>query len=307
MLRATITVSSALVISTLVAACGGDSGTAGSADATVATDAAADTAGADTSQTDATADDASATEPADASDATQAGDVPSPNDTSSPTDADDAGDADPDSGDTSSCMYFEEPRLLMCEGELTQALFWQDFGDAGCASYYSLGEAEYPTLEALVAAQGCDGSCEYIATISVDVLGCVNGRRTGFDVYHASGEGCLEAVYNTPDGPLADICDWPERACYCDDTDGDKIVDGDDNCPNDANATQDDGDGDGVGDACDPCGADPDNDVDQDGVCGDVDNCPSVSNPPSDCDSDPTTPMTQCDADGDHVGDVCEP
>ena len=40
-----------------------------------------------------------------------------------------------------------------------------------------------------------------------------------------------------------------------------------------------DTDGDGRGDACDYCPADPDNDIDGDGICGDVDNCPGLWNP----------------------------
>ncbi|MDQ7007674.1 MAG: thrombospondin type 3 repeat-containing protein [Acidobacteriota bacterium] len=61
-----------------------------------------------------------------------------------------------------------------------------------------------------------------------------------------------------------------------------------------ANADQADGDNDGLGDACDSCPADPDNDIDGDGVCGDVDNCPTVANP------------DQADADNDGTGDACE-
>ena len=37
-------------------------------------------------------------------------------------------------------------------------------------------------------------------------------------------------------------------------------------------------DGDGQGDACDACPNDAANDADDDGVCGDIDNCPSASN-----------------------------
>ena len=54
------------------------------------------------------------------------------------------------------------------------------------------------------------------------------------------------------------------------DTDGDGVLDGVDNCPDDANADQHDTDGDGHGDACD---TDDDNDT----VLDDVDNCPLVS------------------------------
>ena len=40
-----------------------------------------------------------------------------------------------------------------------------------------------------------------------------------------------------------------------------------------------DSDGDGTADCADACPADPDNDIDADLVCGNVDNCPVVANP----------------------------
>lgn len=58
------------------------------------------------------------------------------------------------------------------------------------------------------------------------------------------------------------------------DTDGDGVLDSDDNCPSDPNPDQADSDGDGVGNACD--------------------NCPNVAN------------TDQADSDGDGVGDVCD-
>ncbi len=77
-----------------------------------------------------------------------------------------------------------------------------------------------------------------------------------------------------------------------DDSDGDGVNDGNDNCPNTANPDQKDSDGDGVGDACDttPGGSDDDGD----GVPNADDNCPDVANP------------DQRDSDGDGAGDACD-
>lgn len=71
------------------------------------------------------------------------------------------------------------------------------------------------------------------------------------------------------------------------DADGDGVGDLCDNCPDTPNADQADDDGDGVGNVCDP-------DIDGDGVPNEVDNCP-------------LTPNTgQEDSDGDGIGNVCD-
>jgi hypothetical protein len=107
----------------------------------------------------------------------------------------------------------------------------------------------------------------------------------------------------------------------CLDTDLDGVPDGQDNCPDDANADQADADGDGIGDACDDdsdndgvpddediCPGEDDNldtdgdtipdclddDADGDGVDDGVDNCPAASN------------ASQSDLDGDGIGDACD-
>jgi hypothetical protein len=120
-------------------------------------------------------------------------------------------------------------------------------------------------------------------------------------------------------------------------SDGDPVPDLMDNCPDVDNEDQTDTDGDEAGDACDICPSDPDNDIDLDGVCGDVDNCPDTDNPgqededldgigdacdacPSDADNDAdgdgvcgdvdncpgTANADQADNDGDGDGDACD-
>jgi hypothetical protein len=71
------------------------------------------------------------------------------------------------------------------------------------------------------------------------------------------------------------------------DTDGDGILDVDDNCPELANADQLDTDEDGSGDLCDT-------DDDNDGILDVDDNCPLVSN------------ADQSDSDGNGIGDACD-
>ncbi|MCB9291283.1 MAG: T9SS type A sorting domain-containing protein, partial [Lewinellaceae bacterium] len=60
------------------------------------------------------------------------------------------------------------------------------------------------------------------------------------------------------------------------------------------NADQIDMDNDGQGDICDACPNDPYDDADNDGICGDTDNCPATPNP------------TQSDLDADGLGDACD-
>jgi hypothetical protein len=74
-----------------------------------------------------------------------------------------------------------------------------------------------------------------------------------------------------------------------------------DGLDNDCNGFVDagfDGDCDGIADCFDACPSDPWNDADDDGVCGDTDNCPDVANG---VDAD-----DQADSDGDGLGDACD-
>jgi hypothetical protein len=55
-----------------------------------------------------------------------------------------------------------------------------------------------------------------------------------------------------------------------------------------------DSDGDNIGNLCDPCPFDYWNDIDNDGICGNEDNCPNIAN------------ILQEDADDDLIGDACD-
>ena len=124
------------------------------------------------------------------------------------------------------------------------------------------------------------------------------------------GDGVIDANDNCPTVPN------PDQA----DADGDGKGDVCDNCPTVANASQTDTDGDGLGDACDNCPTVANasqTDSDSDGR-GDVcDNCPAVANASQTdtdgdglgdaCDNCPTVAnANQADGDGDGTGDACD-
>ena len=124
---------------------------------------------------------------------------------------------------------------------------------------------------------------------------CSGSNTGGTDT---DGDGIVDTQDNCPNTPNVDQADVDGDGIgdACDDpqpqdTDGDGVVDTQDNCPNTPNADQADIDGDGVGDACD----DPQpQDTDGDGVVDTQDNCPTTHNP------------DQTDSDGDGIGDACD-
>ena len=119
-----------------------------------------------------------------------------------------------------------------------------------------------------------------------------------FIVVSTTADDDLDGVSNDVDNcpndanPSQEDTDNDGLGDACDeltDSDGDGIADSADNCPFDNNPNQPDSDDDGVGDACDAL-----NDSDNDGIADDVDNCPLDGNP------------GQADADNDGLGDACD-
>jgi len=97
----------------------------------------------------------------------------------------------------------------------------------------------------------------------------------------------LAATVSDNDQPTTHVVRADPQGVADIDSDGDGILDADDNCPDTANSDQTNTDGDAEGDACDL-------DDDGDGVLDESDNCPLNINPGQD------------DFDGDGAGDYCD-
>ena len=112
------------------------------------------------------------------------------------------------------------------------------------------------------------------------------------DYTDTDGDGVLDTDDNCKTNPNPDQLDSDGDGIgdVCEvDSDGDTIIDDDDNCPYIANIDQADYNQDGIGDVCED-----NNDADDDGYPDDIDNCPTVPN------------SDQLDSDGDGIGDACE-
>jgi hypothetical protein len=136
-----------------------------------------------------------------------------------------------------------------------------------------------------VGAAGCDPAaplCSWSDILALYPNATIVG---GYGINQGSGNPALTASTDVLSIGYGSVCVTYD---FEPDTDGDGIVDGDDNCPNTQNPDQADLDNDGIGNACDP-------DDDGDGVNDNVDNCQFTPN------------SNQANNDGDALGDVCDP
>ena len=119
--------------------------------------------------------------------------------------------------------------------------------------------------------------------------------RTGDLCEDAEADSVIDIRDNCPTNANSDQkdSDGDGTGDVCDDRDADGVLDASDNCPAIANQDQLSSDNDLFGDVCDTCPADAQNDADNDGICGDVDNCGRY-NP------------DQVDCNYNNVGDACE-
>ena len=138
----------------------------------------------------------------------------------------------------------------------------------------------------------------YIISYNHPVHGMISNECEGPlaecpDESDTDGDGILDPDDNCPDTPNADQTDSDEDGIgdVCEpDTDGDSIIDDNDNCVYIPNLDQADYDMDGIGDVCEE-----NNDADNDGIPDEIDNCP-------------VTPNTdQVDSNNDGIGDACDP
>ena len=189
-----------------------------------------------------------------------------------------------------------------------------DGGASVCATTCGDGELGLPDEACDDANQaggdGCGATCDVEAgwacsQVAGEASSC--GEACGNGAIEAASEACDDGNQLDEDGCSASctiergwVCEGAPSTCTATDGDGDGVLDDDDNCPEEANAGQEDHDGDRMGDGCDA-------DRDGDNHANAQDNCPDAVNPAQvDLDDDGEGDTCDDDRDGDGVEDAVE-
>ena len=132
-----------------------------------------------------------------------------------------------------------------------------------------------------------------------------NGNRPMGD---SDGDGILDSEDNCRYIPNLDQNDIDGDCSYFTQPYLSDIHCGDacDNCLDDYNPLQEDNDNDDTGNVCDSCADDPDNDVDDDFICVGDDFKPPKIGGNDNCPNDSNTDQSDMDVPSDGIGDVCD-
>ncbi|MCB9507930.1 MAG: hypothetical protein H6698_05645 [Myxococcales bacterium] len=129
---------------------------------------------------------------------TETPDTETPDTETPDTDAPDSTDAGP------SCDYLDLELVIVRCGEAFRYVrtFTDLGGSVDCPAYVRVGGSDvaYPDVDAALAGEGCDASCQWVASTSVTWLRC--GHRSGYIVFQADGCGPL---YEMPEGLFTSI------------------------------------------------------------------------------------------------------
>jgi len=182
---------------------------------------------------------------------------------------------------------------------------WQTTGyssaqDCICSGCYENMECDYLYDQCKSCDQRCSDDCSGNCSGSCD--SSCDAQCADDPDYVACYASCYETCYPSCNDPCYDQC----YNNNCADSDFDGVPNGSDNCPDTVNPGQEDWDGDGLGDACDNCRFTSNGPLR--GTCtgaSEFNGAPCNSN--GDCGQDGFCSMNQEDADGDGMGDACDP
>ncbi|PZX57033.1 thrombospondin type 3 repeat-containing protein [Algoriphagus ratkowskyi] len=199
---------------------------------------------------------------------------------------------DSDAGGTGNFANEPSPSTVMFFLDENQAFMNVSAGfDTGLSFFYSSATSDgfVSVYDALNGTGNLLGTIVLALNYNINCTGDPTGQFCNWDPIAVPFEGTAKSVvFSGASNSIAfDDVTFGSTTPGDLDSDGDGILDENDNCPITANPGQEDYDGDGIGDVCD-------DDIDGDGILNENDNCPLTANP------------EQADYDGDLEGDVCD-